>query len=223
MIVTLCIVAILALFTIFGIKKGLCRTIFGLIGSIVSFFLARYVADALTPIVAGQIPLPGLGTSMTAAMNKAELSERSYETVVTVLTEKGFPTVLAESLASKMNYKTGESLVVQLSELLDYAIAYVLCFVVALIVAILLLSLLSGVLDGLLKMPILHVLNMAVGGLLGFATGFVFCWILCLALSWLMPLMDACFSSNMTATVMASPIYHFLLNTNPFQITQILL
>ena len=132
MIVTLCIVAILALFTIFGIKKGLCRTIFGLIGSIVSFFLARYVADALTPIVAGQIPLPGLGTSMTAAMNKAELSERSYETVVTVLTEKGFPTVLAESLASKMNYKTGESLVVQLSELLDYAIAYVLCFVLLL-------------------------------------------------------------------------------------------
>lgn len=223
MIVTICIVAILTLFTIFGAKKGLFRTIFGLIGSIAAFFLARYAADTLTPIIAGQIPLPGLGTSFTAALNKADLADRSYESVVNVLLEKGFPQALAENFASKINYKGGEALAVQVSNLLDTAIAYVLCFVVALIVALLLLSLLSGVVDGLLKMPILHVLNMAVGGILGFATGFVICWISCLALSWLMPLLDACFSSNLTATLLASPIFHFFLNTTPFQITQVLL
>ena len=223
MIVTICIVAVLALFTVFGIKKGLFRTIFGLIGSIAAFFLARYAADMLTPVIAGQIPLPGLGTSLTAALNKADLSARSYDGVVAVLLEKGFPQPLAENFASRINYKGGEALVVQVSNLLDTAIAYVLCFVVSLIVAFLLLSLLSGVVDGLLKMPILHVLNLVAGGLLGFATGFVVCWISCLALSWLTPLLDACFSSNLTTTLLSSPIFHFFLTTTPFQITQVFL
>lgn len=220
MIINLCIVAIIALFTVFGAKKGLFRTIFGLVSSIIAFFLARYAADTLTPLIAGKIPLPGLGTSFTAALNKAELAERSYESIFAVLSEKGFPPVLAEALASKVNYKSGEAIVVQVSTLLDNAIAYILCFVLALIVSILLLSLLSGVLDGILKMPLLHVANVAVGGVLGFATGFVICWILCLAFSWTIPLLDACFSSSLTSSVSNSSLYHFFLNTSPFEITK---
>ena len=78
--------------------------------------------------------------------------------------------------------------------------------------------LLSGVLDGLMKMPVLHVVNVAVGGVLGFAGGFVLCWVIALTLSFLFPLLDACFSTEITAFFTASPVYDFFLHTNPFNI-----
>ena len=91
MIVTIVLLVILALFTVLGLKKGLIRTVLTLIGNIAAFYIARKLADWITPIIAGEIPLPGIGTSLTSALNRAELAERSLDTVTRVLTEYGFP------------------------------------------------------------------------------------------------------------------------------------
>ncbi|MCQ2446684.1 MAG: CvpA family protein, partial [Clostridia bacterium] len=73
MIVTLVLVAVLALFTFVGAKKGLVRSVVSLLGSVAAFFLARFIAGWVTPMIAGQVPLPGIGTSLTSALNRAEL------------------------------------------------------------------------------------------------------------------------------------------------------
>ena len=62
MIVTIVLLVILALFTVLGLKKGLIRTVLTLIGNIAAFYIARKLADWITPIIAGEIPLPGMET-----------------------------------------------------------------------------------------------------------------------------------------------------------------
>jgi len=218
LIVTLILLAILVLFTVLGLKKGLVRTVLTLIGNVAAFFIARALADWIAPIITGEIPLPGIGTSLTSALNRAELTDRSIETVVRVMTEYGFPETAATAVAGRIDLSDAHSLAVQVSNTLDFLVAYVLVFAAALIVSILLLILLSGVLEGLMKMPILHVVNVISGGVLGFAAGFVLCWVAVLTLSFLAPLVDACFSTTISQIFTASPLYDFFLRTSPFHI-----
>lgn len=218
MIVTIVLLVILALFTVLGLKKGLIRTVLTLIGNITAFYIARKLADWITPIIAGEIPLPGIGTSLTSALNRAELAERSLDTVTRVLTEYGFPPTAAAAVAEKINLADPHSLAVQVSNTLDFLVAYVLVFTVALIASILFLILLAGVLEGLMKMPILHIVNVIAGGILGFGAGFALCWISVLTLSFVAPLIDAGFSTSLCSLLNASPLYDFFLRTNPFQL-----
>lgn len=218
MIVTLILVAILALFTFIGAKKGLVRSIVSLLGSIVAFFLARFLAGWITPMIAGQVPLPGIGTSLSSALNHAELEERSAAAVIRVLTEKGFPQAAAEYVAEHIDFHAPASLAVQVSRQLDYVITYVLCFAVAMVISVLFIALVSGVIDGLMRMPFLHAANMLVGALLGFLAGFVIVWLLVVTLAWLAPMLDACFSTEFSAFFMSSPIFEFFLHSSPFRI-----
>lgn len=218
MIVTIALFAILVLFTFLGLKKGLIRTALTLIGNVASFFIARRLADWIAPIIAGEIPLPGIGTSLSTALNRAELTERSVDAAVRVLTEYGFPESAAVSIAGNINLADPHSLAVQVSNTLDFLVAYVLVFVAALVVSFLFLILLAGVLEGLMKMPILHIVNVIVGGILGFAAGVALCWILTLSFSFLAPLVDACFSTTLCSTLSSSAVYDFFLHTNPFHL-----
>lgn len=218
MIVTLVLVAVLALFTFIGAKKGLVRSVVSLLGSVAAFFLARFIAGWVTPMIAGQVPLPGIGTSLTSALNRAELEERSAATVVRVLTEKGFPEGAATFVADRMDFSSTASIAMQVSSQLDYVITYVLCFAVAMVLSVLCIALVSGVIDGLMKMPFLHAANMLVGAILGFVAGFVIVWLLVLTLAWLAPMLDACFSTDLASFFMQSPIFEFFLHSNPFQI-----
>ena len=218
MMVTIVLLAILALFTFLGLKKGLVRTVLTLIGNIAAFYIARKLADWISPIIAGEIPLPGIGTSLTSALNRAELTDRSVDTVVNVLTEYGFPSSAATAVAEKINLADPHSLAVQVSNTMDFLVAYVLVFAAALVVSILLLILLAGVLEGLMKMPILHIVNVIAGGVLGFAAGFALCWVLVLTCSFAAPLVDAGFSTDFYSFLNASPLYDFFLRTNPFEL-----
>ena len=218
MIVTIVLLAVLILFTVVGLKKGLIRTALTLIGNIAAFFIARRLADWIAPIIAGEIPLPGIGTSLTSALNRAELADRSLDTVVTVLTESGFPQSAAASVAEKIDLADPHSLAVQVSNTLDFMVAYVLVFAAALIVSILFLVLLAGVLEGMMRMPILHIVNVIAGGILGFGAGFALCWLAVLTFSFSAPLIDAGFSTNLCAFLDASLLYDFFLRTNPFEL-----
>ena len=218
MIVTVVLLAILVLFTVLGLKKGLVRTVLTLVGNIAAFYIARRLADWISPIIAGEIPLPGIGTSLSTALNRAELADRSLDTVINVLTENGFPPSAAAAVAEKINLADPHSLAVQVSNSLDFMVAYVLVFGAALIVSILLLILLAGVLEGLMKMPILHIVNVIAGGILGFGAGFALCWVLVLTFSFAAPLIDAGFSTNLFSFLNASPLYDFFLRTNPFEL-----
>jgi len=172
------------------------------------------------PYVVGKIPLPGIGTSLTTALNKLELGTKTYDGVVKILTEKGFPDGLAEFIASKVDYTSEgvSNLAIQVSSIFDSVVAYVLCFVLATIVAVLLLAFLTGILDGIMKMPVLHIANVAVGAIAGFIVGLLVCWLVVLLFSWLLPVVDGCFSTEFTLTALKSSLYQFFVNTNPFQL-----
>lgn len=218
MLITIILAGILALFTIIGAKKGLVRSIVSLIGSVAAFFLARYLAGWVTPMIAGSIPLPGIGTSLTSALNHAELEERSADAVMRVLTEKGFPEAAAHFVADRIDLSSTATLAMQVSSQLDYVITYVICFAVAVVVSILVIALVAGVLDGLMKMPFLHAANVLVGAVLGFLAGFVTVWLLVLTVAWLTPTLDACFSTELSSYFMSSPIFEFFYHSTPFQI-----
>jgi len=220
MLLTIILIVIPVLFTLVGAKKGIVRSVLSLAASLLTFYIARFVAKATMPLVAGKIPLPGIGTSLTTALNKLELGTKSYEGVVSILNEKGFPSALSEYIADKVDYTIGgvSSLAIQVSTVFDSVVAYVLCYVLATVLTILLLAFITGELDGILKMPVLRMANVTAGAIAGFVVGLLICWIAVLTLSWLFPVIDGCFSTGMATSAMKSSLYQFFVHTNPFQI-----
>jgi len=220
MLLTIIPIATPILFALIGAKKGIVRSVFSLVGSLLVFYISRFAAKAAMPLVVGKIPLPGIGTSLTTALNKLELGTKSYEGVVAILNEKGFPEGLSEYIAGKIDYTTEgvSSLAIQVSTVFDSVVAYVLCFVLATLLSILLIAFITGILDGILKLPVLRTANTITGAIAGFIVGLLICWIVVLTLSWLFPVIDGCFSTELASTAMNSSLYQFFVHTNPFQI-----
>lgn len=180
MIVDIVIVLILIFFAWRGARKGLILTLFGMLGLVIALLGARFLSNTFFEPVSDIIQ-PGIYQSVKDLEEKAlggldfELNETldsSADSLIDILREQDlFPglTDLLESAVEKdsVNSTSGLSAAETLSTYLAQLLARLILFVLGFIVILLLWFLISRALDLAFKLPILNVVNVVGGLILG--------------------------------------------------------
>lgn len=199
MIVDIVIVLILIFFAWRGARKGLILTLFSMLGLVIALLGARFLSNTFYEPVSDIIQ-PGIYQSVKDLEEKAlggfdlELNETldsSADSLIDILREQDlFPglTDLLESAVEKnsVNSSGGLSATETLSTYLAQLLARLVLFVLGFIVILLLWFLISRALDLAFRLPILNVVNV-VGGLI---LGLVKAIVIVVILVWVGQLLD---------------------------------
>ncbi|MGN1004556.1 MAG: CvpA family protein [Oscillospiraceae bacterium] len=219
----LVILAILILFALWGMHRGLILTLCSLVALLVAFVGAILVSNFWSPSVAGWLQ-PLLQPTTTSAVESAlpegvtdaelPLDELiilldeadlpfGLDEFVSDLREEGVPVLSAGSLV--------ESVSVSLAAKLANAIAYIGLFLLSFVLILILWRLLARALNLVARLPGLHMLNkvggLAVGVLQGAILLFICAWLVRWLWSDLIP-PDA---------VEQSKLLHFFMTVNPLE------
>lgn len=210
------ILGLLALAVFNGMRKGLIRTVFSFVGSLISLVCAKFLADWAAPFLRGVLPMPSLGSDLMSHLNLIEL-DNAPERFEQVLTGAGFPTSLSRQVADKIGLSGGvNNLSSRVSDALDQVIAYAIVFFLAFIVCLLLISLISVILDGVAHLPVLNMANRLGGAVLGFLTGALVLWGIAMLYAVFVPLIDASFGTSIALETQSSFMLRLFLLINPF-------
>lgn len=179
-IVDLVILIILVFFAWRGAKKGLILTLFGMLGLVVAFLGARFLSNTFYEPVADIIQ-PGLYQKVESLedsiLNDEEYDidlslDDSVDALIDVLRQRGvFPGLVKlldtaseeEAIPENDRFSAAETLSTYLAELT----ARVALFVLGFLVILLIWFLVSHILDLAFKLPLLNVVNVVGGLLLG--------------------------------------------------------
>lgn len=174
------VVIILVAFTIYGAKRGLLRTLAGLVIVVVALVGAAMIAATFSSPVT-KLVTPILQEHMTAQVEDAmaaqtdEVSETDDESrIEELLTQLGLDEDVRKSMVEKAQESirnTGASIAAAIVESLVYAFVHGLLFILAFLALMLLLKVLVGAMGIVMKLPVLHGLNALGGGLLGLVEG----------------------------------------------------
>lgn len=195
------IVIIISLAVYFGWRKGFVRTVAGLFGGIISFFLARFAANSLGSAVAELLPVPELGENLSAKINDVLLNSEASLSVQSLLEAIGIPSSLTASLREETGSAiagaagaAADRVALALTELLGWCLVFILAFVAA----ALLIRLFGVWLDIFSKLPVVRTLNSLLGGLTGILAGLFLAWLFAILLVWLTPTLGARFDIDLS-------------------------
>lgn len=193
----LVILAILLLFALWGMRRGLILTLFSLVAVLVSIVGAVLVANLWAPAVAGWVqPIlqPTVSSAIEAALpESAEQADLPLEDLIILLEDADLPfgledylgDVLAEDLPVLSAQTLTESLAQSLSEKLANTVAYVGLFVIAFLLILILWMVLGRTLDLVARLPGLHFLNKTGGFVLGALKGVLLLFVCAWLIRWL--------------------------------------
>lgn len=217
----LVILAVLALFALWGMHRGLVLTLCSLLAVLVAFVGSILLSNLLAPAVAGCIQ-PIVSPAVTAAVESA-LPEEVFEAELPVeellrlLKEADLPMGLDQFLSDLQEDEalipSADSLVESLSSALSAklasAIAWIGLFLILFVLILILWHLLGRTLDLVARLPGLHLLNRLGGFVLGAVRGvlllFVCAWVIRRLFSGLIP----------AEAVEQSSLLRFFLTVNP--------
>lgn len=200
-ILDLIVLAILLVFALLGMRKGLILSLFSLVAVLVSLAGALLVSNLFAPTVANWLEpalTPPISSTVQAALPE-DLSnaERPAEQLLALLEDAELPFGLDETLTEFLQANTldaealVENLTATLVEKTALAIAYIVLFLLAFILILIIWHLISRTLNLVAKLPGLHALNKLGGFLFGAVRGalflFILGWLLRLSSSELLP------------------------------------
>ena len=189
-ILDLLLIVIIVLTIYAGFKNGLIKTVAGLFGGIISFFVARGVAGACSPALAEIMPVPELGDAVAAKINAVLLESDAALSVSSLLEGIGLPA----GLVGNLQHETGsalagaaanaaDSVAAALAELLSWCIVFLIAF----ILCALLIRLLCVWLNIFAKFPVIRTLNSLLGALAGLFAGLFLAWLFAIVFAWIGP------------------------------------
>lgn len=219
----LVILAILVLFALWGMHRGLILTLCSLVALLVAFVGASLVSNFWSPSVAGWLqPLlqPATSSAVESALPEgtadAELPLEKLlilldeadlpfglDEFVSDLREEGVPVLSAGSLV--------ESVSTSLAEKLANAIAWVGLFLISFLVILILWRLLARALNLVARLPGLHLLNKLGGIVLGAFQGMILLFICAWLVRWLWNDLIP------PEAVEKSKLLHFFMTVNPLE------
>lgn len=187
-IIDVAIVVVLGLFCLMGIRRGLLRSLAGLVTTMMALVGAALIAATFTgpvtqlvsPMIEAQIE-----KKLDAALTEETPREDTDGQTEDLLALLGLDAEVRESLAEKVKdavRDTGVSVVTAVVQSLAQSVIYGLLYILSFAGLTLLLHVLLKAMDLVLKLPGLHALNALGGGLIGFAEGvlllFLVVWVL---------------------------------------------
>jgi len=189
----LVILAVLLLFALWGMHRGLILSLFSLIAALIALIGALWVSSAWSPAVAGWLQ-PTLQPPVTSAVNAA-LPEGSSEIALPVdellllLDDAELPMELDKLLLSLqedgISELTSETLAISLSEKLANAIASIALFLLSFLLILLIWHLIARALDLVARLPGLNTLNKLGGFVFGAFRGALLLFICAGLIRWL--------------------------------------
>ena len=190
-IIDIVAVAVLAIFTVLGARKGLLRTLAGVLVVVFSLAGAGIIASALSA-PAAKLIAPAIEKRVELRLEEAMQEELSgsplkddpsaledHLSIARVLELLGVDESRWEALALQATgtiQETGTRLVTAVIESVARSILYGVLYMISFFLLTILLHLLVRMADAFLTLPGLHGLNAAGGGLLGLAEGALVLW-----------------------------------------------
>lgn len=222
LILDLLIVLIVVLTVYAGYKNGFFKTVAGLFGGIISFFVARLAASLLAPRLASLMPVSDLGDQLTGTINSALLESDASLTVLGLLEKIGLP----KSLLSNLTADAGQALAGAAGSAADkvaLALTELFCFCVIFLIAFILCAVLIRLLfvwlDVFSHLPVIATLNSLLGCLCGVLAGLFFAWMLAIVLNWLGPVLATSFDIDLSAIDLSRTfIFQYFAAFNPLQL-----
>lgn len=180
-VIDIVFVAVLALFFIFGLRRGLFKSVIGLVIIVVALVGAGVcastfsdaAAEALRPIVTSAVEERVESAASSAGIDVSEggASEDQTDDMMSFLgVYKQSADNLAEA-AMDTAKETGKTMLAGVAANLVDSIAYALVYIVSFVVLMIILNLIAKVLGMLTDVPGIHFLNALGGGLFGIVQG----------------------------------------------------
>ncbi len=160
-------VAILLLMGFWGMKKGLVRTVFGLI----SILLSLVIALSLYPVVTDFLEDSPLGTAVhTQVENMFDANAEAKAPEATEETPSSLPDVLKNSIQAATDRAVNSVKVTAADAVADLALK-ILSILIVFILTRIILWVLQRVLNIIAKLPVIHTANKLLGGVAGVLSG----------------------------------------------------
>ena len=152
LIADLLIAAALLAAVVIGAKKGLLKSLTGLIVVVLAFVLASWAADRLADPVAQKL------TPLVERRIEQKLTQQESASAESVLADFGFIGERLQELTQqvvRVAQESGASLLAALSQSVAHSVAYTLVYVVSFVLLLLVLGLLSKPLQLVTKLPVI--------------------------------------------------------------------
>ena len=168
LIADLLIAAALLAAVVIGARRGLLRSLTGLVVVVLAFVLASWAADRLADPVAQKL------SPLVERRIEQKLTQQESASAESVLADFGFIGERLQELTQQVvraAQESGASLLAALSQSVAHSVAYTLVYVVSFVLLLLVLGLLSKPLQLVTKLPVIHGANAVGGGALGLLSG----------------------------------------------------
>lgn len=188
-----------------GYRRGIIVSAVKLALLFTSIFLAKLVTNAIYPMLAETLPMPGVGTKLASYLNINEEQLRQLS-LSEILSQWGFPEKVANSIENAFVSGAGSanrSLSGKITPAIDSLLTQVIVFMFVFFVFWLVSMLLTTLVKNALELPGLNIINRVTGLAAGLLCGLLTVYIISLVTTWGLPLLDASFDTTLTDMVLS--------------------
>ena len=187
-ILALIVIVILLLYTFWGYKAGLIKTIFSICSMLVALILTLVISPHISKALQEkESVMTFFSTKVEKALNLDKL-ENTAGSKLEQIEKLPIPKSIKDTLIDNDNSKAYDALNVKnFTSYVSHSVASViinaLSFVIVFLVLYIGLRILCAVLDIISKLPVLHQINKLTGLIAGFIRGLIVIWLLCIVLT----------------------------------------
>ena len=178
----LALIAVLLIFAVLGARRGMVLSLCSLAAVILALVGGTLVADKLTPPLAAQIA-PAVEGLLSEHLEKL----MSYGTQALEETEGFLPHIIQSVLEQQDWLSVTDSFLPEFTLAVTEAILHPILFLIAFVLILILWYFISHALDLVARLPVLNLLNMAGGFLIGIVKGMLFLIVVWLAIQTFRP------------------------------------
>lgn len=222
-IIDILILALFIFLALIGIKKGLIKSAFELVGAFLAVYLASYFSTILSEMIYNEVFRPGVYEKMLETTKNL-----SVESAAKNFFDSLEPFVLEFFELNGVTYETisetytgfGEKAAVAITDAISpvfISMIKVFVFLVLFIVFFVLLALLANLLTKVIKLTILKKVNQILGAVLGVVKAMVIVWVVFGAVAALLPLCSEEFRELLIEGAQNSILGSFIMGINPLE------
>jgi len=217
------ILIIIFLITILlGIRRGFIKSAARFIGTVIAACVAAYLAGLASEWIFNALfrdPLLEKVNESISGLTGMESIMGVFQTlpdfIIRALESAG---VTADSLMSGINAGQGQAaeIIVEMISPVFIGFIKVLTVIVLFLLLMIVVRALSNFIDSLFDLPILNVVNSALGGVFGFLIGLLVVWIVMAVLQVFTPMLSAELQTAVDSSIKTSAVASIFLGFNPF-------
>ena len=208
-LVDLCIVAVIALFTFLGYKKGLIGVAFSILSFIIAILIAVIIFKPVSTLIIEKTTIDDKIHAFITEKVAIDIDEKAEEGVQTVTVDSSINKYLKEPLEGAKNATIENASIAVADQITEVAIELVV-FLIVYIVTRIIMMFLKGVIDLVAKLPIIKQFNKIGGTIYGVAEGIV----IVLAVFAVISFLSLSTTSALAEQINQSMLGNFIYNNN---------